>query len=35
MGAWGYGLYENDTSCDVRDFFLEVLKDRESRKGSR
>lgn len=33
MGAWGYGLYENDTSCDVRDFFLGVLKENNSHEG--
>lgn len=25
MGAWGSGLYANDTSCDVRDTYMENL----------
>lgn len=33
MGAWGYGLYENDTSSDVRDFFLGALKELDSHEA--
>ncbi|GAE34974.1 MarR family transcriptional regulator [Halalkalibacter akibai] len=25
MGAWGTGLYDDDTTCDVRDEFLEYF----------
>ena len=27
MGVWGSGLYANDTSCDVRDTYLDFLQD--------
>lgn len=27
MGAWGTGLYANDTTCDVRDTYMEYLQD--------
>lgn len=26
MGAWGAGLFSNDTSCDVRDDYVRHLK---------
>lgn len=26
MGNWGAGLYANDTTCDVRDTYMELLK---------
>ncbi|MGG3801639.1 DUF4259 domain-containing protein [Metabacillus fastidiosus] len=27
MGAWGTGIFDNDTTCDVRDDFYELLED--------
>jgi len=27
VGFWGFGLYENDTTCDVRDSFLDFIQD--------
>ena len=30
MGAWGSSLYANDTSCDVRDTYMNFLKDQLS-----
>jgi len=30
MGAWGSGLYENDTTCDVRNFYMDLLRDQLS-----
>ena len=27
MGAWGTGIFEDDTTCDVRDDFIEYLDD--------
>ena len=27
MGSWGFGLYANDTTCDVRDTYMELLMD--------
>jgi hypothetical protein len=26
MGAWGTGLYSDDTTCDVRDDYVRLLK---------
>jgi hypothetical protein len=26
MGLWGYGIFENDDACDVRDLFHQMLK---------
>ncbi len=26
MGSWGYGIFENDSACDVRDRFNQKLK---------
>lgn len=26
MGAWGTSLYENDTTCDIRDDYIDKLK---------
>lgn len=30
MGFWGYSLYANDTTCDVRDSYLYFLRERLS-----
>ena len=30
MGAWGSGLYSNDTTCDIRDTYMDYLKDQLS-----
>lgn len=30
MGAWGTSLYSNDTTCDVRDTYMDFLKDQMS-----
>jgi len=30
MGAWGSSLYANDTTCDVRDTYLDFLQDQLS-----
>lgn len=30
MGTWGTGLYANDTTKDVRDDYIELLKDQKS-----
>ena len=27
MGAWGSGLYANDTACDIRDIYMQCLQD--------
>jgi hypothetical protein len=27
MGAWGTGIFDNDTSCDVRDNFINLLEE--------
>ena len=27
MGAWGTGIFSNDTSCDVRDDFRDLIAD--------
>ncbi|MCP8968292.1 DUF4259 domain-containing protein [Ectobacillus ponti] len=27
MGAWGTGIFDNDTTCDVRDDFYELLEE--------
>lgn len=27
MGTWGPGLYANDTTCDIRDTYMELLMD--------
>ncbi|MDG4655456.1 DUF4259 domain-containing protein [Ectobacillus antri] len=27
MGAWGTGIFDNDTTCDVRDDFFEFLEE--------
>ena len=27
MGNWGIGLYSNDTACDVRDEYRNLLKE--------
>jgi len=34
MGTWGAGLYDNDISCDVRDTYIEFLKDKLSNQES-
>ena len=34
MGAWGSKLYANDTTCDVRDTYLDFLQDQLSNKES-
>ena len=26
MGAWGTGLYQDDTAMEVRDYYQELLK---------
>nr|WP_240544601.1 DUF4259 domain-containing protein [Exiguobacterium algae] len=30
MGAWGTGMFEDDTTCDVRDDFIDYLKEGQS-----
>lgn len=30
MGAWGPGLFQDDTACDVRDEFLDLIGDGQS-----
>jgi len=30
MGAWGTSLYANDTTCDVRDTYMNFLQDQLS-----
>jgi hypothetical protein len=30
MGAWGSGLYANDTTCDVRDTYIKLIQDQLS-----
>jgi hypothetical protein len=27
VGAWGPGIFENDTSCDVRDAFIDLIQE--------
>ncbi|WP_066174657.1 DUF4259 domain-containing protein [Bacillus marinisedimentorum] len=27
MGAWGTGIFEDDTACDVRDQFIDYLEE--------
>lgn len=27
MGAWGTGIFDDDTSCDVRDDFIDYLEE--------
>lgn len=27
MGAWGAGLYQDDVACDVRDYYIDCLRD--------
>ncbi|MED1470486.1 DUF4259 domain-containing protein [Bacillus salipaludis] len=27
MGAWGTGIFDDDTTCDVKDSFIEYLKE--------
>lgn len=27
MGAWGYGIFEDDFACDVKDEFEELIED--------
>ncbi|GAA0182110.1 hypothetical protein SH2C18_45440 [Clostridium sediminicola] len=27
MGAWGTGIFEDDTTCDVRDDFIDYLEE--------
>lgn len=27
MGAWGTGLFDDDTTCDVRDSFIDYLEE--------
>lgn len=27
MGAWGTGIFDNDTTCDVRDDFIKYLEE--------
>lgn len=34
MGTWGSGLYANDTTCDVRDTYLNYLRDGLSNQES-
>jgi len=29
MGAWGSGLYSNDTTCDIRDMYMDFLKEKQ------
>lgn len=26
MGAWGTGLYQDDTMCDIKEDYLDLLK---------
>jgi Domain of unknown function (DUF4259) len=30
MGAWGTGIFDDDTTCDVRDDFIEYLDEGKS-----
>lgn len=30
MGAWGSSLYANDTTCDVRDTYMNFLQEQLS-----
>ncbi|MGH0680048.1 MarR family transcriptional regulator [Bacillus luti] len=30
MGAWGTGLFDDDTTCDVKDQFIEYLEEGNS-----
>lgn len=32
MGAWGTGIFEDDTTCDVRDDFMDYLEEGKSAK---
>ena len=27
MGAWGTGLFDDDTTCDVKDQFIEYIEE--------
>jgi hypothetical protein len=27
MGVWGTGIFDDDTTCDVRDEFIELLEE--------
>lgn len=30
MGAWGTGLFDDDTTCDVKDQFIEYIEEGNS-----
>ena len=32
MGAWGTGLFDDDTTCDVKDQFIEYIEEEIVRK---
>lgn len=32
MGAWGTGIFDDDTTCDVRDDFIDCLEEGKSAK---
>ena len=32
MGTWGPGIYQNDTSADIKDFFIKYLKQGSSKE---
>jgi|GEM_PF-612999 len=34
MGAWGSGLYANDTTCDVRDAYMKLLQEQLSNEDA-
>ena len=29
MGAWGSGLYQDDVACEVRDYYIDCLRDED------
>lgn len=32
MGAWGTGLFDDDTTCDVKDQFIDYLDEGKVQK---
>ena len=32
MGAWGTSLYANDTTLDIKDFYMSLLRNEKSNK---
>ena len=35
MGAWGTGLFDDDTTCDVKDQFIEYIEGNSAEEATK